>query len=239
MKRTNSVLRIRISALALAVAGIFFLIYPALRPFSDEVSLQGAAAFASTQWLAAHMLAVVAFTLIPVGFLGLYGVLRESAAEGIGYWGLILSMVGVGLTLPFYGGEAYGLHAIGQAALEQQSAALLDIAGVVRSGAGLLLFVVGLVLLAAAAITIAAAIWKSGTLPKWSGIPLAVGVALYLPQFFGTQPLRVVHGLLVAAGCLWIALDLWQHNPQSSVAPAGQPAFSEKQQGRTALQNES
>ena len=219
MKQSNAVFRTRLSAVALAIAGIFFLLYPALRPFSDEASMQGAAAFASSRWLVAHILAIVAFTLIPVGLLGLYNSLRETAAEGPGYWALLLSMIGVGLTLPFYGGEAYGLHAIGQASLTQQSAALLDMAGVVRSGAGLILFILGLLLLAAAAIVAAAAVWKSNTYPKWSGVPLAVGFVLYLPQFFGTQPLRVGHGLLVAIGCLWLAAGLWRHGRQTE--PAG------------------
>ena len=106
MKQSNAVFRTRLSAVALAIAGIFFLLYPALRPFSDEASMQGAAAFASSRWLVAHILAIVAFTLIPVGLLGLYNSLRETAAEGPGYWALLLSMIGVGLTLPFYGGEA-------------------------------------------------------------------------------------------------------------------------------------
>jgi hypothetical protein len=202
--------RAPLSAGALAVAGIFFVLYPALRPFSDEVSLQGAAAFASAQWLAAHMLAMVAFTLLPPGLLGLYGVLQETAAERLGYWALVTSMLGVGLTLPFYGGEAYGLHAIGQAALQAQSADLVGLAAIVRAGAGLDMFLVGLLLLAIAAILAAVAIWRSGTYSKWSGVPFAAGLALYIPQFFGNQPIRVAHGLLVAIGCLWIAADLWR-----------------------------
>lgn len=231
--------RIRLSAMALAIAGIFFLLYPALRPFSDEVSLQGAAAFASTRWLAAHMLAMVAFTLIPLGLLGLYSSLRETAAERPGYWALVLSMIGIGLTLPFYGGEAYGLHAIGQEAVAQQSAALLSMAGVVRSGPGLVLFIAGLLLLAAGAILAAAAIWKSATYPKWSGVPFAIGFALYLPQFFGTQPLRVAHGLLIAIGCLWIAVGLWQHSAQPKPAAARVSTTGDRQRQQTAPLHES
>ena len=118
--------RVRLSAVALAVSGVFFLLYPALRPFSDEVSLEGAAAFGSSNWLAAHMLAMVAFTLLPLGLYGLYRFLRQTRAERLGFWAFVFAQVGVGLTLPFYGGEAYGLHAIGQAALQQQTDALMS-----------------------------------------------------------------------------------------------------------------
>lgn len=36
-------------------SSLLFLLYPAIRPFSDETSVQGAAAFASTAWMVVHM----------------------------------------------------------------------------------------------------------------------------------------------------------------------------------------
>ena len=143
MSRSVISSRLRLGAISLVIAGIFFVLYPALRPFSDEVSLQGATAFASPYWLAAHMLAMVAFTFLPLGLLALHNSLQNTEAENSGYWAVVLSIVGVGLTLPFYGGEANGLHAIGQEALRQQDAALLSLAGVIRSGPGLIMFLVG------------------------------------------------------------------------------------------------
>lgn len=204
----------RLSSAALAIAGALFVLYPALRPFSDEASLQGAAAFAPTNWLVAHLLAIFAFTLLLVGLLGFQRSLHATPTARRADWALVVSLIGVGLTLPFYGGEVYGLHAIGQEALRQQSAALLSIAAAVRSGVGLALFLVGLLLLAIAAILVALAAWGSGRYSKWSGIPFAIGMGLYIPQFFWTQPLRVGHGLLVAIGCLWIAANLWRQSNQ-------------------------
>jgi hypothetical protein len=99
-------------------------------------------------------------------------------------------------------------HAIGQEALRQHSAALLVLADAVRYGPGFIVFIVGLLLLAVGAILIAIAIWQSGTLSRWSGIPFALGFILYLPQFLGSQPIRVAHGLLVALGCIWIAFGM-------------------------------
>ena len=204
--------RLRLSAAAFVIAGIFFIIYPALRPFSDEVTLQGASAFANPNWLVAHMLAMVAFTLLPVGLFGLHSILRDSAVERLGYWALLLGQIGAGFTLPFYGGEANGLHAVGQEALARQDATLLNQAAVIRSGPGLYLFLTGLLLLAVSAIVAAVAIWRSGTLRKWGGVLFAVSMALYIPQFFGTQPLRVAHGILVALGCVWLATVLWRRS---------------------------
>jgi hypothetical protein len=207
--------RVRLGAASFAIAGVLFVLYPAIRPFSDETSLTGAAAFASTAWILAHMLAMVGFTLVMLGLLGLYLALRATAAEQMAFWALVVGVLAVGLLLPFYGAEAFGLHAIGQEALRQHSLVLVGLASVVRSGPELIMFLVGLLLLAASAVMAAAAIWKSRTFAKWSGVPFAVGFALYIPQFFGGQVIRVAHGLVVTAGCLWIAAGMWQHSTAS------------------------
>lgn len=209
MARSASRFRVRLRAAAFTISGILFFLYPAIRPFSDERSLQGAAAFTSAAWLLAHMLAIGGFTLLPLGVLGLQGSLQETAVERIAFGALVVSLIGTGLTLPFYGGEAFGLHAIGQEAVRQQSAALVSLANAVRSGPGLVMFIVGLLMIAVSAIMVAIAVWKSGRYPRWSGVPFAIGFGLYIPQFAGTQPIRVAHGLLVAVGCLWLAAVLW------------------------------
>lgn len=93
---------------------ITFAVYPALRPFSDEASLQGAAAFASVEWLVAHLIAILAFILLTFGLYGVYVSLRKTSAERTAFYGLVLSWLGTGLTLPFYGAEVFGLHVIGK-----------------------------------------------------------------------------------------------------------------------------
>ncbi|WP_160036909.1 hypothetical protein [Paenibacillus sp. An7] len=200
--------RSRLSAMLLAVAGITFAVYPALRPFSDEASLQGAAAFASVEWLIAHLLAIFAFILLTFGLYGVYVSLRKTSAERTAFYGLVLSWLGTGLTLPFYGAEVFGLHVIGQETVRQQNVELLELANQIRFGPGFIIIIIGLLLLAVGMIMVATAIWKTHVLPKWSGVPLAVGFLLYLPQFAATQPLRVAHGLLLTAGCLWVAVCL-------------------------------
>lgn len=218
---TMSASRLRLGAAALAVAGILFVLYPAIRPFSDEVTLQGAAAFASAAWVVAHMLAMVGFTLLMLGLLALYLALQETAVEHTAFWALVVGLVGVGLTLPFYGGEAFGLHAIGQTALFSHNQPLMKAAEVVRSGPQLLMFLIGLLAIGVSAIMVATAVWRSRVFPKWSGLPFALGFALYIPQFFGTQPLRIAHGLLVTGGCLWLALLIWGRAKDLDAVPGG------------------
>jgi hypothetical protein len=72
MQKSKNVLRIRLVVISLVLSGMFFVLYPAIRPFSDELSLQGAEAFGSFSWVLAHSLAMVAFVLLAMGLLGLY-----------------------------------------------------------------------------------------------------------------------------------------------------------------------
>ncbi len=69
---------VRLGALSLALAGILFFLYPALRPYSNEASFQGAQAFASPFWILAHMLAVAGFILLALSLLGVHSALRRS-----------------------------------------------------------------------------------------------------------------------------------------------------------------
>ena len=99
----------RMAAVALVVAGVCFLLYPTIRPFADEDSLAGAEAFASDAWVIAHLLAVVAFILFALGWLGLAQRLQTRLARS----SVLVSWIGVALTLSYYGAEVFGLDAIG------------------------------------------------------------------------------------------------------------------------------
>jgi hypothetical protein len=96
MPRSTNASRVRLGALSLAASGILFVLYPLLRPFSDESSLPGAEAFASTAWILAHMLAVVGFLLLALGLLGLHIALQHTAVERLAFLALVLSWMGRG-----------------------------------------------------------------------------------------------------------------------------------------------
>jgi hypothetical protein len=211
--RSSDRTRTSLASLCLFASGVFFVLYPAIRPFSDEVTLRGAAAFASGAWVLAHLFAIVGFILLALGLFGLWLRFEGARVGRLMLRALVICWIGIGLTLPFYGAEAFALHAIGQSALQQQNVALVDLANTVRTGPGLPVFVLGLLVLAAGTIVAAIAAWRSGTMARWSGVPLAVGFSLFLPQFAASQPLRVVHGVIIALGCFWIATYLWKPGP--------------------------
>jgi hypothetical protein len=46
---------------------------------------------------------------------------------------------------------------------------------------------------------------------------------LYIPQFFGGQPVRIAHGALLAAGCLCLAAGLWRTRSGTARPPGPAP----------------
>src|ERR1700704_5247161 len=93
--------RIRLGAAALAIAGVLFVLYPGTRPWQDESTVEGATAAMSSGWGgASHLFAIVA---------------------------IVISWFGGGLTLPYYGAEDFGLSAIAAKAAAGQRLDLLDL----------------------------------------------------------------------------------------------------------------
>ncbi len=207
----SSMSSVRVGAVGLAVTGVLFTIYPALRPYSDETGMAGARAFASPAWVASHTFAICGFILLTLGLLALRVALAGTPGQRRGTTGAMLTLVGVGLTLPYYGAEVFGLHAIGQRAIHDNNPGLVDMANDVRyNPVAITMFGTGLILLAVGTVLAALAIWRSGTLARWSGVPLAAGYVLFLPQFFGPPAVRVAHGVLILVGCALLAAALWR-----------------------------
>jgi hypothetical protein len=204
--------RTRSGALALAVAGVLFVLYPAVRPWQDESTVEGATkAMSSGAWVAAHLFAMVGFILVALGLLAVWNAVSRTRAERLGFAAVVTAWVGVGLTLPYYGAEDFALNAIARKAAEGQVPDLLGLVDAVRfSPVPITTFGLGLLLLAAGAVLAAVAVWRSGMLPRPSGILFAAGFVLFLPQFFTPPAVRIAHGVLVAAGSIWLALALWR-----------------------------
>jgi hypothetical protein len=190
----------------LATAGALLVLYPALRPWSDATPAGAPAAFTSPAWIPAHLAAVVAFVLVAFGLLGLRGTLARSGGARPARVAATLWAVGAALVLPYYGAEAFALPVIAERIVRTGDTSLVEVVEAFRMGVWpATTFATGLLLLAIAGVLVAVAVARSGMLPRWAGIPFALGFALYLPQFFGPPALRIAHGVLVAAGCLLLA----------------------------------
>ena len=63
---------------------------------------------------------------------------------------------------------------------------------------------------AVAAVLAAVAVWRSGTLNKWSAVPLAALLVTMLPQYFLPHTGRIAWGALVTVAALWLAAEMWR-----------------------------
>ncbi len=221
----------RLGASALLLAGVLFLAYPVVRPWHDETTTTGAsAAMGSGAWVASHLFAMLGFILLPIGLLAVVGVLVNTRVAHLAVAATVVTWVGAGLVLPYYGAEDFGLHAI--AGPQGAGADLLELVEAIRfQPVAMTTFGAGLILLAIGAILAAVAVWRSGVLPRWGGVPLAVGLALFLPQFYTPPAARIAHGVLMAAGLILLGVALWRRagslnarpERQRNMAGAGSP----------------
>ena len=202
----------RSGALALGVSGLLLAIFPLIRPFfpfdptAPAAALAGASrAVASPPWVAAHFLATLAFVLLLCALPVLSACLTGPGLERPARRATTLSVVGIALVLPTLGVELYALPAIGRLYLDGKTE-IAPIVGLIYLGPATLVMVLGLLLLAIGAIMFAVVIWRSGVLPKWAGVIFAAGLAFWLPLL--PRSLRVVDGLLIGIGGVWLAWSM-------------------------------
>ncbi|MDQ3156301.1 MAG: hypothetical protein M3Q98_06230 [Actinomycetota bacterium] len=207
---------------AFTLSGILFFLYPALRPWTDETTLDGAEAMASTSWVAAHTAGILGFILL-IAAMAALAFLAPVAARRPAFLAAISTWLGASLVLPYYGVEAFGAQVIGGRAVEDGDATMLTMVEDFRYGpVAVTMFTFGLLLLAVAGIAVAFALWNQGTLARTAGLLLATGLVLYLPQFFGTPAMRIVHGLMLGLGCLALAAFTWRSRiPAAETSSAG------------------
>ena len=200
-----------LTIISFLLSGISFTLFPILRPFFDETSIVTASGFISYNWIIAHSFGMAGFIFLSLGTLGLYLLFLNTKIKSLLEWSLIFTLIGTFLTLPFFGAEAFSLRVIANLAIEQNSQAVLELINLVRLGPGIIFISIGLISIAIGSIILSRAIWLSKTLPKWSGIPIAIGLVMFMPILQGNpsfQIIRIFDALVILTSCLWIAFGL-------------------------------
>jgi len=206
--------------LALAAAGVLFAAYPLTRPYADETTLAGARAIASGSWIASHTFAMFGFILLAAALPVVQILTQSDSTNRGGRKAAGLAGFGAALVLPYYGAEAFGLHAIAGRSLATDDATLLGLLDTVRyQPVAVTMFGVGLLLLAVAGVVLARTLWAAGTALRWGSLILGGGLVLFLPQFFAPAPLRMTHGVLLGLGCVLVAITAWRRLDSPALAP--------------------
>ncbi|WP_052337082.1 hypothetical protein [Nocardioides alkalitolerans] len=192
----------RRSALLLAAAGAALAAYPALRGYGPETGLAAAELWARPAWLWAHQLGMAGFVLAGLGIVT------------VDRWAGRALLVGAVLVLPYYGAEAYGLHALGRGMLASGDGSAAGAADLFRyEPVAMTLFAAGWAAMAAAGVRLLR-LAGSGIDGQRIGLVLVgLGLVTYLPQFFGTPGLRVAHGAVVGVGLALLALTVATRAP--------------------------
>jgi len=157
------------------------------------------------------MLGIPAGVLLLLGVLTLYLFLSGTAVDRPAFVGLVLTIAGTVLFLPFIGiyafvGPVSGRHYLkgdsNAVAIITESTSTMNASALLFGGAGALGLVTG-------AIAIAIAIWRSQNLPKWSGILLAIAVLLSADPFFTYQPIIwLTGGILLLISGVWLSTSI-------------------------------
>ncbi len=207
-----STTHVRFGSLTLGLSALLLTVFPLIRPFLPLDPTAPAATLivaspviTSTPWMVSHLLCTLAFVMLLYGVLTLYTHLAH--AEPRAFLAMVLSLAGIALILPMLGVETYILPIIGTLYLTGHTD-IAPVIGMIYRGPALVVFLLGLLLLAIGAITFAVAIWRGAVLPRWAGVLFAIGLALWFPPF--PRVIRVIDGFLIGLGGVWLAGSIRQ-----------------------------
>ena len=158
-----------------------------------------------------NLVGVAALALQLYGFQALYTFFSNSSLDRPALLGMMLSMVGAGLYLPFLGIIAIAGPIAGRAYLNGQTQAISIVsdatsvsnpAVLIVGGTSVLLFILG-------SLFFSIAIWKSQKIPRWAAISYLVAAPLnVIPHY--VPALWFVGAILLLAAGIGIVQGVWK-----------------------------
>jgi hypothetical protein len=204
--------RIRLGGVAFLLSGLLIVIATILRgPFVDPSA--NPAGFAhwvtSPTFFPGAIFFLMSLVLQIFGIISLYAFLASGSLERLVLVGMILTIVTDALLIAVVGAFAFIFPTIGTLYLQGQQQ-VIEVA--VTFGTSFMVVLLSqAILFSLAALVISVAVWRSGTLPKWSALTYALaGLILafapplpFIPELIGTVLFTISVG-----GITW---GIWQH----------------------------
>ncbi len=201
---------IRLGILALPLAGLLALVglYSSVQLGTGGILATGDnQAIVGSGYFVSQLLGNgLALTLSIFGVMALYAYLANSRVRVLALGAMVLSILGIALTLTGVGVLAYTIPALSRAFLEGQQESIL-ILDHIFAGPFRIIGTLAPLLYSAGFILWGVAVWRSGVLPKWAGVLVAVHAPL-LVLWPVTVVSLVVGVLLALVGSGWIALSV-------------------------------
>jgi hypothetical protein len=221
---------IRVGLYALPAYGLL-IAYSTLKPQPDQVSdPDGWARFvSSTPYLVDHIIGnVLGTALVIFGTFALGAFLAASRAARLALWGMVLSITGYVLfTVPGVI-STFATPAIGAAYLAgNREVMALEFSSVLT-----VIILLGLAFAVVGNGLLGMAIWRGGTLPRWSGVIWAaatlifyvLGAALGMATTGASLPTQPIGGVLMAISGAWIAWAASRQRASEAISLAPQPS---------------
>ena len=203
--------RTRIAALSFPISGLVAAVAAltpgiGIKPSLDPYRFSQAANYVGL----ANLAGIISLVFLLFGFQTLHAFLERSSVDTWAFAGMILSVIGLGLFLPFLGIFAFAAPVVGRVYLSgdlqavdivSEATGLSNPAAFAFGGISVLCSVLG-------AILFSVAIWRSGKMPKWSALAYAYSAPLnWTPHY--VPVLWLLGGILLFGAGIGITRGIW------------------------------
>jgi hypothetical protein len=213
----------RLGLLALPLAGLLALIglYSTLQLGSGGILASGdnRAIVSGGYFLSVFLGNILALAVLILGVVALYAYLANGGQSALALGAMVSSVFGIALTLSTVGVNAYAVPALSRSFLEGKTQSIRIIDYVFAGPLGTV-STLAFLLYSAGFVLFGVAVWRSGALPGWAGVLVAVHAPLISGPF--TVVGSVVGALLALAGGGWIALSALR-GPSDEAPPRAAP----------------
>jgi len=204
--------RLRLGALALGISSVFILLGQVIQPSLLDARTSSndfARALTSNGYLFAQILFLLAFPLFSTAAISIYKLLSYSRDHRPAFWGMVFSVVGVGLSMPALGINAVVLPLSGRLYLDGETGAL-SIYPAMQDYPWSLILKLGGYLLVIGVAVFSWVIWRNQNLSKWGAALYLAGWILFVVsnnQVSKTGLFSI--GFLIALGGIALARAIW------------------------------
>ena len=202
--------RVRTGLLTLVIGSVMGIIALVLRgpvPLPNADVDAWARAVTGSNYFLAQVLTIFAYVIPYFGFWGIYASLaRLEEVERLAFWGFMCSIIGTSLAIATLGIFSFVSPQLAERYFQGDNL-LPEIISQVAIGQPAMINILGGVLYLLGTGLLGLAIWRSGSLPKWAGILIALH-GLFLVFGFMLFPVLFLSWVFLLCGGLWLVYGL-------------------------------